>query len=272
VYDAVAGKSPDIAHEALPDHIQGLSPDFVLMIGQCENAGGMAISDQILTNICLNRKTMHLCCDGSEPAWWPQVERYKTIFSLQVNIDGVSAGPFADSGITTLCPIDASKYENVPLVKDRGISLGFRGGYGQRGSDARANIICDIMDAGLITSELRHGTDYNEYRDFLLRCKCTWNHAGNGGGGTQFHVKARVVESMMAGSILVETEGSPASQYFDPGVDYLTYNTIDQVRQAIGWVSSNTDPAQQMADQARSRAQKYSAAMFWERIFKEVSL
>lgn len=263
IYDAMND------HVALPVMVDAINPDWVLLIGAIEAHHGKPVPKvDVLGKIGERHLLIHLCCDGGEPAWWQQLQSYYDDgnFALQVNIDGVRIGPIGDRGLVMLCPIDAAQFPNPPRPwDDRPISLGFGGGV----TAIRAPSISDLQRRGLLTHRPRDDGGYDGYREFLCSCRCTLNNALTGGGTGLMHVKARVIEAALAGSLVLEQEGSPAADWFEPGVDYLTYGNADDVAQRLDWVSTNSAEAETMALRLRSKVMaEHSPAMFWGRVLE----
>ncbi len=259
----------DIDLTVLPTIIACHNPDWVLMIGQCESGGDILPSLDTLKEIGARYPFVHLCCDGSEEDWYPQLDRYITQgnFALNVNIDGVALGPIAQGGWTTLCPIDPTPFQPLPWL-DRSIQLGFCGGWGP--GHPRMAAVEDLIHRGLVNAVKRPFDDYKGYRDFLCYCKAVWNNALTG-SAVRRHVKARVVETAYAGAVLVEEEESPTRNWFLPGEDYVAYtNTVD-IENALDWMTSEPRAAQAMAARMNKKAvELYSAKPFWAEVLKRI--
>jgi hypothetical protein len=262
-------KEVDLAD--LPAAIDWRKPDWVLMLGQCEVGGDILPSLDVLKEIGANRPFVHLCCDGSEEDWYPQLDRYITYgnFALNINIDGVAIGPIAQGGWTTLCPIDPTPFQPLPWV-DRVTRLGFCGGWGP--GHPRMAAVEELIHRGLINAVKRPFEDYAGYRDFLCSCKAVWNNALSGSAVRQ-HVKARVLETAYAGAVLFEDDASPARGYFDPGIDYVAYSCIADIESGLDWMLSEPRAAQNMAARMNRKAvEKYSAQPFWTEVLKRIGL
>ena len=66
-------------------------------------------------------------------------------------------------------------------------------------------------------------------------------------------VKGRVVESGLAGALLLETKGAPTSYWFRPGLDYLEYETPEEAADIIRRLSHEPEKTQSIAQSLRSR-------------------
>ncbi len=222
-YDAMTYEG----HAEIPSLIDAIDPAWVLLVGAIEaHHGRPVVGVGILSEVGARWPLVHLCCDGAEPAWWPQLEQYYDHgrFALQVNIDGVRTGPIGERGVTALCPIDPDSYVPCPWSL-RPIEIGF-GGNAHIG--ARAQALGEVISRGLVTHRSRDGGNPAAYREFVSLCRAIWNHPMTGGTTSQ-HVKARVVEAAAAGALIIEAAGSPLEEWLIPGVDYRTYQTADDV-------------------------------------------
>lgn len=272
--------------EVLPDHryferlpalVDAMRPEWVLMIGCCDAGGAQMPNVDVLTEIGRRRPFVHLCCDGSEKDWWPQLQRYHDAgaFALQVNIDGVRTGPIGEHGMTALCPIDPAGFPDPPRPwTERPVRLGFRGSYQLTDPPPggylhpRTPAIRELLAAGLLTiSERDHGDPSQAgYREFLSSCRCVWNHAATG-SGDRMHVKARVLEAALAGAVLLEQEGSPANEWFRPGLHYSTYRHLDDVRHTLETMDRMPEVYESMAlNLRRVVIANHSPGAFWMRV------
>jgi hypothetical protein len=277
---------PDARYfERLPALVDSQAPDWVLMIGCCDAGGALMPNVDVLAEIGRRRPFVHLCCDGSEKDWWPQLQRYHDAgcFALQVNIDGVKVGPIGEHGMTALCPISPAGYPDPPRPwAERPVRLGFRGSY--QLSDPppggylhpRTPAIRSLLGAGLLTISDRDHTDPSQagYRDFLSQCRCVWNHAATG-SGDRMHVKARVIETALAGALLIEPMGSPTEEWFKPGLDYLPYSAdSDGLVPSISHILKLVDAHSHIFEMANILRRKvlthHSPAAFWGRVLEHL--
>jgi hypothetical protein len=267
VYDAMD------EHSQLPKAVGASRPDWVLLIGAIEAHHGKPVPKvDVLGKIGAEHLLVHLCCDGGEPAWWEQLQSYydRGNFALQVNIDGVRVGPIGDRGLVMLCPIDAAQFPDPPRPwAKRLIPLGFGGGI----PPSRSASILEMQRLGLLAYRPRDAEGYDGYRDFLCSCRCTLNDAMTGGGTRRQHVKARVIEAALAGSLLFEPEGSPTGDWFEPGVDYLTYRNAADVARQLAWVQSHGAEAEAMALRLRGKVVvEHGPSVFWGRVLEYLGL
>lgn len=267
VYDAM-----EPGHAELPCLVSELKPDVVVLIGALEAHHGKPVPPvSILHRIGARHLMVHICCDGAEPLWWNQLERYydSGAFALQVNIDGVRTGPIGDRGLTMLCPVDAADYGVPPLWRDRKVAFGF-GGNTHHG--VRENMLAELVRRGLVYHRGRDDELPEGYRDFLKTCRCAWNHPMTG-GTTSNHVKARILEAALAGCLVFEAKGSPAETWFEPSVDYVAYKDEDDIASWLQMVEKDQDEAESMAMAFRAKViAEHAPEIFWNQVFHRLGI
>jgi len=160
----------------------------------------------------------HICFDGGDKPWWDRLNLYKqqNLFVKQINIDGVKENPCE---LTTLCPLNPDDFN--PNTK-KTIPFGFAGNIK---SPVRSNLTHELVTAGYLTLRKRDANEnsFKDYCAFLNSCSGMLNISYTGTGKAH-HVKARILEGMYAGCVLVEDERAPTKEYFVPNVDYVPYD------------------------------------------------
>jgi hypothetical protein len=254
-------------HHAIPGMIA--EQDLVVMLGQHDDGKGQVPPVEILAEIAVRVPFIHICCDGSETVWWPQLDTYKAAAPkiTHINIDGVDDGFFQFNGWTTLCPMDHIPWEKHLLSwysRVRGIA--FCGGWGVH--HPRGDDIDRLIGKKLVCAVKRPFEDYDGFRNFMGSHRAIYNHATTG-TADHMHVKARVLETAFAGAVLLEPVDSPAARYFDYGDDFLTYHSDDDLA-SWGRILAREDCGLwRMADRFREKAiDLYSAERFWPKAFR----
>lgn len=266
--------APKFPHETIPGIVG--EADFAFSLGQNDDGGGHVPPVEVYAEASERRPLVHICCDGSEKVWWPQLETYRVGAPkmFHVNIDGVKDGFFNSTGWTTLCPLDPDPFlpHMVEWTK-RPISVGFCGGFDTRGKGyhPRSDRLIDLFEKKLVHAVCRPFGPYDDFRGFMGTVKVGWNHA-HSGDADHMQVKARVMETAFAGAVLMEPRESPTAQYFDFGLDYLSYETDEDIAAHKAWIEGGVDLSA-MARRMRERAcDLYSAQRFWPKVFKMVGL
>jgi hypothetical protein len=250
--------------ENLPELIGQLEPDWVLYIGAIPHHHRLPVPS-IPELKAIPYKKVHLCCDGADDAWWSLLGDYYThnVFDLQINIDGVKAGPIGQYGMTTIAPIDPALFGTPPPWSERQIPVGFPG---LRMGGDRCDSLNALVERGLVTHRWRDGSTYQEYIDWLHNCRVIWNHPETGGMKSQ-HVKARVIEAALARCLVLEKSGSPLNQWFDAEADYLTWLEPGDIGYRLNWIKENAGECRRMAEGMRYKLlTKYNVKAFWQRV------
>jgi hypothetical protein len=276
VYDLIASD----AFPYLRQVVEWNRPDFVVLIGAHEKYHDRPIPRvEHLAEVGKTFPLVHFCCDGAEPVWWEQVQRYyeQGRFALQINIDGVRTGPVGERGLTLLTPFDPGLYPDPPVPWEaRSVLLAFPGSPGDP-SHPRGRLIHEFIKAGVLSFRPRdhnHNGDPDDaaYRAYLQSCKGIMNFPWTG-SSSRMHVKGRVIEAGLAGSVLFEYAGSPTEDWFNPGVDYVAYSSLEEVAQAIAWMTNEPRKAQKMATSLRKKVlEDHSPEIFWGHVIERLGL
>lgn len=266
-------KLPHEQHHKLIEEVRRLSPDFSVLIGAIEGPNHFVPRPNILQEIRALVPFIHMCNDAADPPWWPFLDMYNRegCFDAQVAIDGMG-GPIASykNGLVLLTPIDHRPFKPVEWQyrKHKVGMMGNSPGHGQRGA-----IVNGLIQRGLVN--FHHGwldiRPYSEYANFLSDCKCVLNHPMTGSGQYK-HVKGRVIETGFARSCLLEPIGSPAANWFVPGVDYLEYE--DNVNAAADVILTTSEDRMWECAQCLnvSVAERHNPFVFWKKVLNKVGV
>ena len=266
-----------IQYDVLPEGadlvalVNGLNPKLVITIGADAAHHPRPIpTPETFAQINQGRKSLFINTDGGEPCMIPQMESYVGIFDAYVSTDGV-APEVSNKGQWNIAwfPTDIADYPNPPRPwHERRILLGFAGAKG----NGRAAYLDELESRNLITFAKKDPKSNADYLAFLSDCKVTWNHPVSGSQQV-FHVKRRLAEAAMAGSLLLELRGSPAAEWFDEDKDYLTYNSVDEIASKLAWVLGHQPEAEHMALKLRDKViWAHTAKIFWTAIFWQLRL
>lgn len=249
-------------------------PDIIVYIG---SRWGDLLSIQALRTLREIAPSVHICSDAADEPWWDLLLEYdrEQAFNLQVSIDGNKDWPLHATQLTSLTPFDPSRYPDKPArLADRPIVFGYSGNLGGKGS-IRKEMMDGMKALGLEIRprDVTPGVDtYKSFIEFVCQCRFIANFPHT---GTQkfMHVKGRVVETALAGAVLVDQRGSPANQWFQPGVDYLEYDDAKDARRVVDHFNARLEEAQEMADRLRAKVLRdHGPVQFWNRIFDRVGL
>ena len=86
------------------------------------------------------------------------------------------------------------------------------------------------------------------------------------------HVKGRVVEAGLAACLLLEPTTSPAKDWFEPGVDYIEYGGIADLKETIRRYIDDPDETEKFGFRLREKVlAEHTPAKFWGRVFERLN-
>lgn len=261
---------PHDRHPEFVDLALAVCPDFMVVIGAYEPSHGRpVIRPCIFRDLKSVAPLIFLCGDAADDPWWPVLNQYavEDCFSAMVAIDGASS-PIDrfPHGLTLLTPLDPRPFARSYSWVERPIRLGMIGGTGHR-----ANLIRDLQKRGLLDyCPGPIGRSYEAYAEMMCNTRITLNLAQTG-TGRFLHVKGRVCESGFAGSVVLETKGSPLRNWFTPGVDYLEYEGVEDLISTL----TRHDDAQlsRMAIRFHQKmATEHHPTVFWDKVLRKAGV
>lgn len=263
------------------------APDLFVYVGACNgNMPSAEIFAQIRKDVS---PTVHFCSDAADKPWWPQLMEYedKGSFTVQVALDGNKNWPLAHKEITALTPIDPAHYPDPPKPhSERGVVFGFAGNPGAvtKLKDGRVvgrrPLVAEMTTFGLkhrprtpCTGDMdRSVSSYKEAAAYMADTRIMPNFAQTG-SFERMHVKGRVVEAGMAGCLLLEPAGSPTPDWFESGVDYITYSNMDEARAVVEMYRDKPEETQAFGMRLRKKVlENHSPTQFWQRIFERCEM
>jgi hypothetical protein len=244
------------------------APEVIIYIGAIGDFHfGLPVpSPDVLEAVGRVAPMVHLCSDAADPPWWDLLNEYfsRRVFAVQVTIDGCSDSPMggrATDACVALTPIDPGMFHPRPW-HNRIYDCGFVGGGG-----VRIPMIRDLQSKVPLTWYCNgQEVPYSEMCGFYSDCRVVWN-AANTGSNAKRHVKGRVVEAGLAGAVLIEPDDSPLKQWFESGVDYLSWGDLDEAAEWIKYILNNPSMGEAMAARFHQKMVKYHAAgVFWDKV------
>lgn len=249
-----------------------IEPDLIIYTG---TAGGPNIPQaSTLARLKKIAPLIFLSGDLGDPPWWPYLEDYRAhdAITLTVNYDGNDNWPKVGDDYTTLCPIAPKFFANQKPIVERQIPFGFAGSYSWDDlTDPRRKIIDHLRISGLTVKPWENGYGtYQAFANFLMSCKIVPSMPFSGSGKSR-QVKARVIESGLAGCCLLDHVESAAKHWFKPGVDYEEYETAEHAVELTHELLRDPDRMQHRAANLQRRIlSKHSPTVFWEKLFSRV--
>lgn len=269
-YDAAATTDGSIYEKVAAE-----KPQLIVYIG---GLFGRQPSTEILSRMNSGiAPTVHICSDAADSPWWPKLQEYHYAgaFSLQVAIDGSRKWPLAASQMTALTPVDPASFAHGARPhSERTVFCGFAGNTGGGPASLRTQLLIALLEKRLIDCRVRSPLPftYDGYCDYLSKCRVSLNISYSG-TETAKQVKGRVLESALAGACLLETGGSPTSDWFQPGVDYIEYNDAGHAEQIMVRLKNEPEEVEAMGQRLRARVlAEHSLLAFWTRIAQRVGV
>jgi hypothetical protein len=138
------------------------------------------------------------------------------------------------------------RQEYLSYLKERNIGLYHTGGQGEE----------------LISLET--------YADILRRSKISLNFSFSIPGSHQ--LKGRLLEVLYSGALLMETENSLTKQYFTPMVDYVAFDTKEDLLDKARYYLEHEDERQEIAYNGyRKATTEYNHQVFWDRVMGKLA-
>lgn len=266
------GKEAQYHYSGEVDHnilrkVQQYKPDVVIYSGPAE--GNCLPMNSTFEEIRKNAKTVCLVCDGGCPNWHPLLDVYKreNIFDLVINIDGNHDWPKRSNDLTFWGLIDPSYYAKA---SKKDIDLGFAGG---NGSKHRRDALEKLKRYGLVVpARSEQWGTYQEYADFMLRCRMVVNFPETG-SGKAMHLKYRIIESGLAKCCVFEKSNPVTKRYFTPGEDYVEYEDLDDLEEKIKKALTNPDDVENKAIALKVKVErKYLPVRAWQEVFNSLKM
>lgn len=254
---------------------KAFAPDLIVYIGGCF---GKQPATHTLARINGDIAPMvHICSDASDAPWWGLLRQYHQAgaFALQIAIDGNPAWPLADSQMTLLTPINPAHFNgSVKPHSEREYVCGWAGNAGSEGGRRRM-ILTELMLRNLLRVRMRTDAadSYDSMCAFMGNCRMSLNVSFSG-TEQAMQVKGRVIETGLAAGVLLELKGSPTSQWFTPGVDYLEYSGMDQLIEAIKVYEMELPSwGEEMGKRLQARVlAEHHPKVFWGKILERIGL
>lgn len=214
--------------------------------------------------------TVCLCPEASDSHWWWKIITAfiaEDCFDLYVNVDGCEDWPHRPQDLTLLTPIDEHQYADHLTWNARKVTLGVSSNLG-----TERMRLYEALGDKLTIRKMTPGDTYKDYVAFMKSCRFVLNTCGQGAGGGK-HVKGRVLETGWACATLLEPAGSPTSKWFKPGVDYLEYETAEDVIRILEHAEKQPDLGMAFAANLHDAVhENHTAFLFWHQVFAGVGV
>tara|TARA_Y100000814_G_C12272522_1_gene382304 strand:+ start:61 stop:780 length:720 start_codon:yes stop_codon:yes gene_type:complete len=110
---------------------------------------------------------------------------------------------------------------------------------------------------------------YQEYQEILGRAKIGLNFSESSLG---HQIKGRMFETMLSGALLLESKSPHSISYFIDGIDYISFNSKDDLIDKIRYYLAHDDERKEIASNGRNKIlTQYSGEIVWKGIIERCS-
>jgi hypothetical protein len=252
--------------------------DFDIIFYSGGNAGPGLPTMSLFRKLRDRAPLVHLCWDSADEPWHARLDEYRSAFTLQVGLDGVRSAPVDH---VTLYPIDPRRFESSVTMARR-YKCGFAGDLPSyedwietkkhrlthpHFENPRAALLYSMREPATVTIRRREQGGFSDYVEFLQSCYMALNTAHTG-SGERLHMKMRHLEIPLAGCALIDTEGSPASEWFPEG-SFFTYSSSADLEMIIR-IAHDGEIEKKAAFLRNHVINRYSPAQIWGGILDRV--
>ena len=194
----------------------------------------------------------------------------KLLSYVSLNVCTASSGavarfPLRDNYHYFWVPRDSRIFYNSRETRDILIS------YVGTPKPSRMNRINYLRASGInvyaVGGERHDHLDVSEYANILRRSKITISFSRS--SDLNYHViNARAFEATLCGALLLEEEGVETPQMFTPYVDYVPYDSLDDLAAKAKYYLANENARNVIAESGCRKCHvRYSAQHFWQSVF-----
>lgn len=124
-----------------------------------------------------------------------------------------------------------------------------------------------IMEGG----QREKGLSFSYYASLIRRSKININFSKNPQIGGYDQLKGRVLETIASRSLLMEEKNQSTSDFFIPGVDYVEFDGLDDLKEKIKYYLEHEDLRREIALSGYNKfMDKYTAKHFWKAVFERI--
>jgi spore maturation protein CgeB len=124
----------------------------------------------------------------------------------------------------------------------------------------------DVYRAGGLRE---HFISIDKYTEILRRSRISLNFSHSALGTHQ--VKGRVFESLFSGALLMENDNEETKRFFTPMVDYVTFESKDDLVDKVRYYLEHEDERQRIAMNGHLKAtREYNTRVFWSKVMERL--
>jgi hypothetical protein len=252
-------------------------PDIIIYVGS-QLGSEHILSGSLLLFLKQQCKTILLCPEASDSVWWYSLlteYHERKVFDLIVNLDGNDEWPYSEHHLTKIGPFNDSMFQEYVPWSERKNLIGFSGSVDH---PLRQYYIYRILGQKIVLHD--KGEDnftYQDYVDFYKKCKIAFNTPYNcnaGGVVTRLednaHLKHRVIETAMAGCLVLEGENRVTPRWFTPGEDYVEYRNPRELLEILGKIKHDGKYEEMAMSMRQKCLREHNAEVFWKDVFSRI--
>jgi hypothetical protein len=183
--------------------------------------------------------------------------------------DSTRFGPAADRFLVLWPPCDPAYYR---MELSRDIPVSFSGQVAAyRGARTRFVEKLRALPGAVVAVGAGRSTQppYADYVALLNRSRIAVNFSWS---VDRHQLKARVIETMLSGAMLLESRNPQTAAYFEDGRDYVSFDGPDEMLDRIRHFEDHPAERVAIAEAGRRKAsERYSGQAFWQRVQDRLS-
>lgn len=208
-------------------------------------------------------KQVHVWWDASHPCIQQQVRDLAQFTDLQINIDGTELSHLAENTFFAGCPQSPRLFHK----DNQSIDISFVGRT-EHYAD-RCHYLGTLIDKGFNVNVAGGRTQQNltpdDYAKIVRQSKININFNRTPHGWTQ--IKGRVWEIIQSESLLFEQHNPLLHRYLEPGVDYVEFNSPEDLINKAEYYLNNEDARQNVIVSAKKKLEQYfNYKVLWNKI------
>lgn len=216
--------------------------------------------------------------DTCSEAFWPRVELHLDMFDMHIvgeNPRGHGfdkSHPMFERFLLLWSPFETGAYEADPTaVRDILVSfVGSVNSYRSARKECLLYLTRQGVDGFFAGSDEGAGFSHDQYVGILKRSRMCINFSSSVHG---HQLKGRVLEAMLSGALLLESENDQTSMLFNAMEDYVPFSSKEDLLAKIRYFQAHPDEAEAIASAGTRKARAlYSGTQFWNAVFKKAGL
>jgi len=215
--------------------------------------------------------------DTCNKGFWPTLEMCIGAFDLHVIADNARGcfldkkHPLFDRVLQLWAPLDPDLYNIKNITRDIPVSFigqthsyrGYRREYLQYLIDSGVDGYFTLNNEGGVLS-------HREYAEIIQRSQICINFSYS---ADTHQLKGRVLEAMLCGALLLESENNQTSVLFKSTEDYVSFSSKEDLYRKIKYYQAHPEEMETIAQSGMRRAHAdYTGINFWAKIFRKLNL